>query len=225
MSHATNVTPADYESTRETNMRRSSNLLLAALLAVSLPGAAAAQGLVQITPKIGGWYQSESVQEIDDGAREVQRTGSTNLALGANVEIGLPGSPVGIRGDLSLGTNATVTRSTIEGDEEMEATVLALAGDAVFRPLSFLPFVDPYALIGAGFTSTSFEDEDAQQLFGIDDLPDDREFALHAGVGTDVSLGGIRLQVEATDYIVGLTSDSETGHDVFFTAGLGFDLF
>lgn len=204
-------------------MRHTRYLVLAALLALSLPATASAQGLLQITPKIGGWYQSESVQEIDDGARQVERTGSTNLALGANVEVGLPGSPIGLRGDLSLGTNATVTTSGVEG--EVDATVLALAGDAVFRPLSFLPFVDPYALIGAGFTSTSFDEDAVSGIPGIDDLPDDREFALHAGVGTDVMLGGVRLQAEVTDYIVGLASDSETGHDVFFTAGLGFDLF
>lgn len=204
-------------------MRTSGSLALAMTLLLTVSGAATGQGLIKITPKIGGYFQSENVQEIDDGAREVQRTGSSSLALGANVEIGLPGSPIGIRGDVSLGTDATVTSEGLDG--EIDATLLGVAADAVFRPLSFLPIIDPYGLVGAGFTSTSFDDDDSSLLPGVNELPDEREFALHAGVGTDVALGGARLQAEVTDYISGLVSDSETGHNVFFTVGLGFDLF
>lgn len=205
-------------------MRSSGSLALAVILLLTVPGAAAAQGVIKITPKIGGYFQSENVQEIDDGAREVQRTGSSSLALGANVEIGLPGSPIGIRGDVSLGTDATVTTEGLDGEEEIDATLLGVAADAVFRPLSFLPIIDPYGLVGAGFTNTSFDD-DSSLLPGVNELPDEREFALHAGIGTDVALGGARLQAEVTDYISGLVSDSDTGHNVFFTVGLGFDLF
>lgn len=206
-------------------MRRSGSLALAATLLLTVPAAATAQGMIKITPKIGGYFQSENVQEIDDGAREVQRTGSSSLALGANVEIGLPGSPIGIRGDVSLGTDATVTSEGLDGEEEIDATLLGVAADAVFRPLSFLPIIDPYGLVGAGFTNTSFDDDDSSLIPGVNELPDEREFALHAGIGTDVMLGGARLQAEVTDYISGLVSDSDTGHNVFFTVGLGFDLF
>lgn len=204
-------------------MRKSGSLVFATILLLTIPGAAAAQGVIKITPKIGGYFQSENIQEIDDGAREVQRTGSSSLALGANVEIGLPGSPIGIRGDVSLGTDASVTSEGVDG--EIDATLLGVAADAVFRPLSFLPIIDPYGLVGAGFTNTSFDDDESSLLPGVNELPDEREFALHAGIGTDVALGGARVQAEVTDYIAGLVSDSETGHNVFFTVGLGFDLF
>lgn len=198
---------------------RGSIIALAALVMLGLtPTAADAQGLVRVTPKIGAYFQSESVHEIDDGAREVRRQGETSLALGANVDLGIPGSPLDLRGDVTLATDATVSEEGVQGDET-DASLVGVSGSLVFRPLSFLPFVDPYALGGAGFTNTRFESD------GFGDVPDERDFALHAGVGTDLLLGGVRLQVEATDYISNLGGDGDTLHNVFATVGLGFGLF
>lgn len=191
-------------------------LTAAALLAaVFIPATASAQ-LVKITPKIGGHFSSSSVSTIRDdagGAFSLEQKSVSSFALGANVELGAPGLPLGLRGDVLFATNS---EATLDADE-LESTLTAVSGSLVLRPLSVLPFVDPYLLGGAGFTSTGY---DATRFQG--ELPTDRTFALHTGVGTDVSLGGTRLQVEATDYITGIGIDLDPRHDIFVTAGLGF---
>lgn len=194
-------------------MRKLELVAVALLAAVFIPATASAQ-LVKITPKIGAHFPSETVMGIEDqvGSTITERSVSS-FAFGANAEIGAPGFPLGLRGDVVLSTGSEATLDT----EELESTLLGASGSLVLRPLVMVPFVDPYLLGGGGFTSTSY---DATQFEG--DLPTDRQFALHTGVGTDVSLGGTRLQVEATDYITNLDSDFDVQHDVFVTVGLGF---
>jgi len=196
-------------------MRRLQLTAIALLAAVLVPAAASAQ-LVKITPKIGGHFSSSSISSIRDDAGQAfdfEEASVSSFAFGANVELGAPGLPLGLRGDvvLSTGNEATLDAS------ELESTLVGASGSLVFRPLSVLPLVDPYLLGGAGFTSTNY---DASGFEG--DLPTDREFALHTGLGTDISLGGTRLQIEATDYITGVDTDFDVQHDVFVTAGLGF---
>ncbi|MFB6240717.1 MAG: hypothetical protein ABEJ46_04020, partial [Gemmatimonadota bacterium] len=108
--------------------------------------------------------------------------------------------------------------------DSLESSLVAASGSLVLRPLSFLPLLDPYLLGGAGFTTANY---DVTQVQGASDLelPSDRTFALHAGVGTDLKLGGLRLQAEATDYVTGIDTDGDMTHDVFVTAGLGVPLF
>lgn len=186
---------------------------LALLAAVFIPATASAQ-LVKITPKVGAHFRSDGVRGIEQQAGEfITERSISSFAFGANVELGAPALPLGLRGDVVLSTGNEATLNT----EELESTLLGVSGSLVLRPLSMLPFVDPYLLGGGGFTSAGY---DATQTDG--DLPTDREFALHTGIGTDVSLGGTRLQVEATDYITGISTDFDVQHDVFLTAGLGF---
>lgn len=185
---------------------------VAVLAAVLIPATASAQ-LVKITPKVGGHFSSETVMEIGDQAQtSITEQSVSSFAFGANAELGAVGLPVAVRGDVVLSTGNEATLGT----EQLESTLLGASGSVVLRPLAMLPFVDPYLLGGAGLTSTSYDATDFQ------DLPTDREFALHTGVGTDVSLGGARLQVEATDYVTGIGTDFDVQHDVFVTAGLGF---
>lgn len=193
---------------------------LVVLAALLVPATASAQ-MVKLTPKIGGHFASASVEQAgDEVQRDFRRMEVSALALGANVEIDLPGSPVGVRGDVLVGTNTEASFSGFPADT-LESSLVAVAGDLVLRPLTFLPLLDPYVLGGAGFTSTDFESPEALDV----EPPSNRDFALHAGLGTDVKLGGVRLQAEATDYITGIGDDGDVRHDVFVTAGLGFSLF
>lgn len=186
---------------------------IAVLAALFIPATASAQ-LVKITPKVGAHFADASVRNIDDQVgTTISERSVSSFAFGANAEIGAPGFPLGLRADVVLGTGNEATLDT----EQLESTLVGVSGSLVLRPLSMLPFVDPYLLGGGGFTSTSY---DATQFEG--DLPTDREFALHTGLGTDISLGGTRLQVEATDYITGFDTDFDVQHDIFVTAGLGF---
>ncbi len=194
-------------------MRRLKLTALALLAAVLIPATASAQ-LVKITPKVGAHFSSETVMGIEDQVGStISERSISSFAFGANAEVGAPGFPLGLRADVLLSTNSEATLDT----EELESTLLGASGSLVLRPLSVLPFVDPYLLGGGGFTSTSY---DATEFAG--DLPTDRQFALHTGVGTDISLGGTRIQIEATDYITNLDTDFDVQHDVFVTAGLGF---
>lgn len=194
-------------------MRRLRLTAVALLAAVLIPAAAPAQ-LVKITPKVGAHFSDETVIGIEDQVgTAITEQSVSSFAFGANAEIGAPGLPLGLRGDVVLSTDNEATLGT----EQLESTLVGVSGSLVFRPLSLLPLVDPYLLGGGGFTSTGY---DATQFEG--DLPTDREFALHTGVGTDISLGGTRLQIEATDYITGIDTDFDVQHDVFVTAGLGF---
>ncbi|MDP2497402.1 MAG: outer membrane beta-barrel protein [Candidatus Palauibacterales bacterium] len=186
---------------------------IAVLAALFIPATASAQ-LVKITPKVGAHFADASVRNIDDQVgTTISERSVSSFAFGANAEIGAPGFPLGLRADVVLGTGNEATLDA----EQLESTLVGVSGSLVLRPLSMLPFVDPYLLGGGGFTSTSY---DATQFEG--DLPTDREFALHTGLGTDISLGGTRLQVEATDYITGFDTDFDVQHDIFVTAGLGF---
>ena len=186
---------------------------IAVLAALFIPATASAQ-LVKITPKVGAHFADASVLNIDDQVgTTISERSVSSFAFGANAEIGAPGFPLGLRADVVLGTGNEATLDA----EQLESTLVGVSGSLVLRPLSMLPFVDPYLLGGGGFTSTSY---DATQFEG--DLPTDREFALHTGLGTDISLGGTRLQVEATDYITGFDTDFDVQHDIFVTAGLGF---
>lgn len=195
-----------------------------ALLAVVLVPATAGAQMVKLTPKIGGHFASSSVEDIGDQAEaSFERQEVSSLALGANLEIDLPGAPIGVRGDVLLGTDTEASVSDGVATDSLESSLVAVSGDLVVRPLSFLPLLDPYVLGGAGFTSTDYAEEDLQDVDV--ELPSDRNFALHAGLGTDVKLGGVRLQAEATDYITGIGTDGDVRHDVFVTAGLGFSLF
>lgn len=200
---------------------------VAAVAAALVPAAAEAQ-LVKITPKVGGYFRSGSAAEIVDRAdRQFERREVSSLAFGANLEVDVPGSPLNVRGDLALATNSSATlRDVTTGavTDSLESSLVAASGSLVLRPLSFLPLLDPYLLGGAGFTSANF---DVTEVEGASDLelPSDRSFALHAGVGTDLELGGLRLQAEATDYVTGIDTDGDLNHDVFITAGLGVPLF
>jgi len=187
--------------------------VVAVLAALFIPATASAQ-LVKVTPKIGAHFADASIRNVDDQiGTTIRERSASSFAFGANAEVGAPGFPLGLRADVVLGTGNEATLDT----EQLESTLVGVSGSLVLRPLSMLPFVDPYLLGGGGFTSTSY---DATQFEG--DLPTDREFALHTGLGTDISLGGTRLQVEATDYITGFDTDYDVQHDIFVTAGLGF---
>lgn len=195
---------------------------VALALALVVPAAAPAQ-IVKLTPKAGGYFRAASVNQIRDEAGDsfdFGREEVSTLAVGANLEIDLPASPIGFRGDVSVATNTSASLTGGPGSpEDLESSLVAASGGLVLRPLTFLPLVDPYVTGGAGFTATDYDAE------AVNELPSDRSFALHAGVGSDLQLGGLRLQGEVADYITGIEGVGDVTHEVFVTAGLGLSIF
>lgn len=199
---------------------RPDRIATAAVAAALLVPAAAPAQMIKLTPKIGGFFRASSVDRIEDEAGnsfDFERKEVSTFAFGVNVEIDLPGSPLGVRGDASVATNTSASLEGTEGD--VESSLVAASGGVVLRPLSFLPLLDPYVTGGLGFTSTDYGADE------VGELPTDRSFAFHGALGTDVKLGGLRVQGEVADYVSGITDDTEVAHNVFVTVGLGLSVF
>lgn len=200
---------------------RHASLFAIPLLAIAMAAPAQAQNRLSVTPLIGGYIPGNDIHDLRDGAEEVTVDKEAALGLGLNVEFGW------LRGSLAYASGATVnvanvTDPTLEG-EIGEGNVLAVAADVVFRPLPRLIVVQPYLLAGAGPKRTDYdwETEGAADVF-----PEDQsDFALHIGVGADISLGSVGLVVEVTDFISNEGNDSFGRHDAFGMLGLKIGLF
>lgn len=196
-------------------MKRYILVLAAALL---LPAAAHAQG-ISVTPSIGIYIPASDLYELRDNADQIVRVDREGtLALGANVQLGM------LRGSVAYATGAQLNEGGVSGQDDIgEGKLLAVAADLVLRPIPRLIIVQPYLIAGAGLRREdySFDDDGVSNA-----LPSDKsDFALHAGLGVDVSLGGLGLVAEVTDFITQDEGDKWDQHDAFAFVGLKFRLF
>ena len=190
-------------------------LFAVAMIAAALPEGAHAQG-IQITPAIGAYIPASGVYELRDAANDARLEKEAALGLGLNVEIGW------LRGSLAYASGATLSEEGTSGDIG-DGSLLAVAADAVFRPIPRLIVLQPYLLGGVGLVRQdySYDDDGTSNPF-----PDeDSEFALHAGVGADISLGALGIVVEVTDFITRDAADDWSNHDAFALLGLKLRLF
>ena len=190
-------------------------LLAAALIAVASSENAYAQG-IQITPSVGAYIPASGVYELRDAANNARLEKAAALGLGLNVEMGW------LRGSLAYASGATLSEEGTSGDIG-DGSLLAVAADAVFRPIPRLMVVQPYVLGGVGLVRQdySYDDDGTSNPF-----PDeDSEFALHAGIGADISLGALGIVVEVTDFITRDAADDWSHHDAFAMLGLKLSLF
>ena len=179
-----------------------------------LPGAASAQGIT-VSPMVGGYVPAGSFRDLRQQSNETWERGGT-LGLGLNIEMGF------LRGTLAYASGANISRDGLTGENQIgDGSVLVGAVDLVMRPLPRLIAVQPYILGGAGYKKESYS-FDAQ---GIEQIDDDNDFVLHAGVGVDVSLGRLGLVAEFTDFIGRNNNNSWKVHDGFGMVGLKLKLF
>lgn len=181
-----------------------------------MPRASSAQG-ISVTPQIGVYVPGNSVDSLRAGAQQVRVNREGTLALGVNVSMGA------LRGSIAYASAAKLNQSGILGQSDVgKGKLLAVAGDFVLRPIPRLIVVQPYLLVGAGLKRTdySYESDGFSNAFP----KADRDFALHAGVGADVTLGPLGLSAEITDFISRNASDKWKQHDGFGFVGLKLKL-
>lgn len=205
---------------------RKATMALALALAVlaAAPGARAqVPGLdLQFIPKIGAYLPVNDLGQLRAGAEEIAAEMEASLAVGLGLELDLPLSPLNVRANLDYATGSQISLEGIQGSD-VDATVLALVGDLVFRPLPRLAVVQPYLLGGAGIKRYNFDTDDLGGGFG-DFLSDDQnDFTVHLGAGLDVGLGPLAFMAEVSDYISWFApngGDSEMQNDIFGMVGV-----
>src|SRR5699024_10424372 len=102
-------------------------------------------------------------------------------------------------------------------DEVGDSKLLAVAADLVLRPIPRIVVLQPYLLVGAGFRNANYDYNEQ----GLSDTfnKNDRDFALHAGVGADLMIGPIGVAAELTDFISKNSEDKFKQHDGFGFVG------
>lgn len=181
------------------------------------PAAARAQS-ISVTPAIGVYIPASDLYDLRDEAQQITVDKEGTLALGLNVEAGM------LRGSVAYASGAQLNQRGVQNQDDIgEGKLLAVAADLVLRPIPRLIIVQPYLVAGAGLRREDFSYEDD----GIGNaLPSDQsDFALHAGLGLDVSLGRLGLVAEVTDFITQDQEDKWDQHDAFGFVGLKLRLF
>lgn len=180
--------------------------------AAALPGVLHAQGIT-VTPQIGVYVPGDDFESLRAGADSIRVDNEGTLALGLNIDLGI------LRGSVAYASSAKLNRRGVLGQDQIgEGKVLAVAGDLVLRPIPRLLILQPYLLAGAGLRRADYDYEDD----GLSDAfpKNDSDFALHAGVGADLTLGPIGISAEITDFISKSDEDKWNRHDAFGFVGL-----
>ncbi|HEX7050215.1 MAG TPA: hypothetical protein VF188_08450 [Longimicrobiales bacterium] len=204
--------------------------LLLALFPAARAAAQAPGANLQLVPKIGAYLPANDLGEVAGALGDIRAEMEASLALGLALELDLPTSPVNLRANFDYATASEVSPEGITSDVAPDATLLALTGDLVFRPLPRIIVVQPYLLGGAGVKVYQFDTDDLVDDGFAEAFDDDRtDFALHAGIGVDVGLGPLALLAEVSDYISWFElqegEDSEMQNDFFAMVGFRVGLF
>lgn len=197
-------------------MKRS--LFVLAAVAVFAPVAAAQAQGISVTPSVGMYIPASDLYALRDGTTQATIDKEGTFALGLNVEFGM------LRGTVAYASGAQINEGGVSGQENIgDGKLLAVAGDLVLRPIPRLIIVQPYLIAGAGFRQENYSYNDS----GIGGaMPkDQRDFALHAGLGADIMLGRIGVVAEFSDFITKNEEDKWNQHDGFGFVGLKLRVF
>lgn len=173
---------------------------------VCLVAASAASGQISITPMIGGYVPATDVNQIGGSAENLAKTREGTLSLGLNLDLGP------LRGTLAYASGTTIKNASSQ--EIGKGNVLAAAADFVIRPLPRI-LVQPYLLAGAGKKFYKY-DASATLASGANK----EAFALHGGIGADLSLGKMGVVAELTDFLSKGAEDKWNAHDAFLMLGV-----
>lgn len=192
-------------------------MLVFAAVALLVPAVVHAQG-ISVTPSVGVYIPASDLYQLRDEAQLITVDKEGTFAFGVNVEAGI------LRGSLAYASGAQLNERGVQNQDNIgDGKLLAVAADLVLRPIPRLIIVQPYLIAGAGLRREDYDyDND-----GIGNaLPGDQsDFALHAGLGLDVSLGSLGLVAEITDFITQNEEDEWDQHDAFAFVGLKFRVF
>lgn len=197
------------------------------LVLMSAPAVAQAPGFdLKLNPRIGLYQPLTNLADAPGAVAEMK--GSLAIGLGAELQLGA--LPFGLRANLDYATSSEVQLSggSVTTSESPNATLLALVGDLMFRPLPKLIIVQPYLFAGGGVKKYDVSTSDA--VFA--DLKSASDPTVHLGGGLDLGLGPLALNAEVGDYIswsdfqgsLSGNSDTKTQHDLFLTVGLSIGM-
>ncbi|HVE33425.1 MAG TPA: hypothetical protein VNC18_07710 [Gemmatimonadaceae bacterium] len=185
-------------------MRHRMTVLVTTLVCLATASTLSAQ--ISVTPMIGGYVPATDVNQIGGSAENIAKTREGTLSLGLNVGLGP------LRGTLAYASGTTIKNASSQNIGK--GNVLAAAADLVIRPLPRI-LVQPYLLAGAG---KKFYRYDASAALGSG--VDKEAFALHGGVGADLSLGKLGVVAELTDFLSKGAEDKWNAHDAFLMFGV-----
>jgi hypothetical protein len=185
-------------------MRHRMTVLVTMLVCLATASTLSAQ--ISVTPMIGGYVPATDVNQIGGSAENIAKTREGTLSLGLNVGLGP------LRGTLAYASGTTIKNASSQNIGK--GNVLAAAADLVIRPLPRI-LVQPYLLAGAG---KKFYRYDASAALGSG--VDKEAFALHGGVGADLSLGKLGVVAELTDFLSKGAEDKWNAHDAFLMFGV-----
>jgi hypothetical protein len=197
-------------------------LCAVALAACSLAGTSplAAQGInLQVVPKVG---ISMPLGTLGDNT-EVANA----LAFGVAGELALPRLPVNLRINVEYAHDADIVERTAAETVHGEATILAVVGDVVLRPLPGTALAQPYFLGGAGIKTYDITTGPAAGPELAPAAGTTSRFTLHIGGGLDVRFGPLALVLEVSDYIstFPVGGDARVQHDIFGMIGFRVAMF
>ena len=191
-------------------------LLVLAASVLLVPGAASAQG-IKVTPSVGVYIPASDLYQLRDQSQQLTVDKEGTLAFGVNVELGM------LRGTVAYASGAQLNERGVQNQDDIgEGKLLAVAADLVLRPIPRLILVQPYVIAGAGLRR---EDYDYNSGVAGAFPSDQSDFALHAGLGLDVSLGGLGLTAEISDFVTQDEDDKWAQHDAFAFVGLKLRVF
>jgi hypothetical protein len=177
----------------------------AALLAMA---ALPMRAQVSITPMIGGYIPASDVNQVTGSAQDVAKTRDGTLSLGGNIDFGV------LRGTVMFASGTTIKNANKQ--DIGKGSVLAAGADLVIRPLPRI-LVQPYLIAGA---AEKFYKYDTQSILH----GNDKDFALHGGIGADVMLGSVGVAAELTDFVSKGADSKWNVHDAFLMVGLKLKL-
>lgn len=197
-------------------------VLMLAVLCTATGAKAQAPGIdLQLIPKIGAYLPANDLGEVPGVVEEIVAETKASLAVGLAAELDFPLSPWNVRANLDYATGSELSFEEGLQEREADATILALVGDLVFRPLPRVVVVQPYLLGGAGIKRYDFDTDDLGGSLG--NLFDDQsDFTVHLGAGLDIGLGPVAFMAELSDYISWFDVDggnSEMQNDFFGMVG------
>jgi len=182
---------------------------LLSVTAILAAVAAPVRAQIAITPMLGGYVPASDVKQVQGSATSIAKTREGTLALGVNLDLGA------LRGSVAYASGTTIKNASRQ--DIGKGSVLAAAADLVIRPLPRL-LVQPYLVAGAGEKFYKFN-QSTTLTNG-----DDRNFALHGGVGADINVGTVGVMAELTDFVSKSADSKWNIHDAFLMVGLRLHL-
>ncbi|MEX2528884.1 MAG: hypothetical protein WEA09_14730 [Gemmatimonadota bacterium] len=185
-----------------------------------LPATGEAQ--VRFTPQVGAYLPVTDMGEFRASTSEERREfgrRNSSLAYGASLEFSPPLSPFGIRTTWLYGSDGSVPLKDVGCDGPCpRSTLLTGSLEAVVR--AGLPLVQPHLSLGVALKRYGFEFEQGFPRV----IEDQDQWGMQVGVGATVSVLGMGVALELSDFIGGLEgADGSSGgrqHDMFLTLGL-----